>query len=271
MTEHARQLGLGHRAAPSRRHAVCSPSTVRSNARAPADSMIWLPRGYGDDGGGGGEEGGECQQRRSEGCWRRRGHRPGGGRRRRRVRGRLRRRPVVCPSRSVGAVAARWANPIGVMTPTPQPIRTAAITSPAMPGISTAAQPIAVSASPAAKPVRSPMRPRSRARPARGWTHGGGRGQQRHDRPGGQRAQPSPGADHGQKPHPDRQGGGGGGQRQGRAHEPGAGEPADKVGHGLPGAAAAAAQQAPPGQPSRRPQRRAPPGWRTAAGSRRRR
>src|SRR6476620_12517897 len=48
--------------------AVCSPSTVGSNARAPADSMIWLPRGYRDDGRDGGQEGGECQQRRSEGC-----------------------------------------------------------------------------------------------------------------------------------------------------------------------------------------------------------
>jgi hypothetical protein len=38
-----------------------------------------------------------------------------------------------------------------------------------MPGISTAAHPVAVRISPVARPVRSPMRPWSRARPARGW------------------------------------------------------------------------------------------------------
>src|SRR6476661_4204949 len=48
--------------------AGCSPSTVGSYDRAPADSMIWLPRGYRDDGRDGGQEGGECQQRGGEGC-----------------------------------------------------------------------------------------------------------------------------------------------------------------------------------------------------------
>ena len=88
-----------------------------------------------------------------------------------------------------------------------------------------------------------------------GLNQGGGRGQQRDDRSGDQRAEASLGANDGEKPHPDRQGSGGGGQREGGPHEAGAGESAGEVGHGLAGPRQRRQRRAPPAAPIPRPRR----------------